>query len=137
MRPLCLWLVALPLFGALKIVTTSLPNGQVGIPYFQFLSAQGSTGGVNWSLDSGALPAGLSLNPAGVIGGTPRAVGTADFTVRASNESEMVNRSFSIQIVAAPVISTVSLPSGQVGTAYSQSVIATGGSLPYTWSIAS
>jgi hypothetical protein len=45
--------------------------------------------------------------------------------------------SLSITVEGAPVISTMSLPSGNQGSPYSATVNATGGVAPYTWSISS
>jgi len=42
-----------------------------------------------------------------------------------------------VQPVPALAVTTTSLPSGQVGKAYSAVVTATGGIPPYTWSVAS
>lgn len=36
---------------------------------------------------------------------------------------------------AAPVVGTTSLPQGQVGVGYSQTLVASGGTAPYTWSV--
>ena len=60
---------------------------------------------ISYSVISGALPTGMTLNSStGVIGGTPNAVGTdttSTFTIRATANSLSVDRSFSI-IVKAP-----------------------------------
>jgi hypothetical protein len=59
---------------SLDITTTSLPNGTVGVAYWQTLQATGGTGNYTWSIVEGpaALPPGLSLAPStGVISGTP------------------------------------------------------------------
>jgi large repetitive protein len=45
-----------------------------------------------WSLASGALPAGLSLNAAtGEISGTPTTAGTANFTVQVTGANGLAN----------------------------------------------
>ncbi len=62
----------------LAISTTSLPSGQEGVAYSTTLTATGGTTPYTWSLTSGALPAGLSLNAStGVISGTPEATASA------------------------------------------------------------
>ena len=43
----------------LTIATTSLPDGTVGQPYSETLTATGGTPPYTWSLDTGSLPAGL------------------------------------------------------------------------------
>jgi len=55
----------------LVVATTSLSNGVVGAPYSQTLAATGGTAPYLWALTSGVLPAGLTLDPSGVIYGTP------------------------------------------------------------------
>ncbi len=65
------------------ITSTSLPTLSVGTPVNQGLSASFPNDAVTlqWSVVSGALPAGLSLNPGGVLTGTPSAAGAYDVTV--------------------------------------------------------
>ncbi len=46
----------------LSITTASLPNGTVGVAYAATLAATGGTGPYNWSIVSGSLPSGLTLN---------------------------------------------------------------------------
>ena len=58
-----------------SITTSSLPNGIVGVPYSQTLTAIGGTTPFTWTIASGTLPAGLSLSSAGVISGTPTTAG--------------------------------------------------------------
>jgi putative Ig domain-containing protein len=86
------------------------------------------------------LPAGLAINAStGVISGTPTGTGTSNFTVQVTDsESPAVSKSKAFSITVVPpmlTISTSSLPNGQQGTAYSQTLVATGGVTPYSWSI--
>jgi autotransporter-associated beta strand protein len=68
------------------ITTETLPNGTVGTPYFATLAADSEVS-VTWSIASGVLPAGLSLNPAtGDIYGIPTTEGDFPFTVKATNK---------------------------------------------------
>ena len=65
--------------------STTMPAAKVGTPFSFALAAAGSPT-PTFSIASGALPAGLSLNTAtGIISGTPTAKGTTTFTVTASN----------------------------------------------------
>ena len=60
------------LIPAPVITTNSLPNGEVGVAYSQSLTASGGTQPFVWSVQSGTLPSGLSLNAtSGSITGTP------------------------------------------------------------------
>jgi Putative Ig domain/Matrixin/Ig-like domain from next to BRCA1 gene len=72
----------------LSISTTSLPNGTVGALYTATLQATGGTLPYSWSVTSGALPAGLSLNAAtGTISGTPSTAATSNFTVQVQDSA--------------------------------------------------
>lgn len=64
-------------------VTTSLPVGTVSVAYSATLNA---TGALSFSIASGTLPTGLSLNTStGAITGTPTTNGTSNITFRATN----------------------------------------------------
>lgn len=126
--------------ATLNITTTSLPNGQVNVAYNQGLSATGGTPPYSWSLASGSLPTGLSLNAStGAISGTPTTAATFSFTARVTDSASRTDtQALSITIDATSLsITTSSLPNGRTGTAYDQTLSATGGTTPYAWSIAS
>ncbi len=73
---------------ALKIATTSLPSGTVGVAYSATLSATGGTPPYNWSLALGSLPAGLLLQTTtGQISGTPTQTGQFHLTVQVNDSS--------------------------------------------------
>jgi hypothetical protein len=65
------------------ITTTALPGGVRGSSYSASLAASGGIAPYTWSIVSGSLPAGLTLNAVtGTIAGTPTNVGNSSFTVR-------------------------------------------------------
>jgi hypothetical protein len=126
----------------LVITTTSLPAGTVGVAYSATLAATGGVPAYTWGISTGSLPNGLSLAPStGIISGTPTGTGTSFFTALVTDSQlppDSDSKALSIVVNAAqpaPTITTTSLPNGKKGTAYSQTVQATGGTLPYTWSI--
>ncbi len=122
-------------YMAPSITTTTLQNGFMAAGYSQTLAATGGITPYTWSF-TGTLPAGLAMSPAGVISGTPSAVGTSSFTVKATDaEATVVTKALSITIFAQPTVSTSSLANGTTGTAYSQTLAATGGAAPYVWSL--
>ncbi|HTQ55988.1 MAG TPA: putative Ig domain-containing protein [Bryobacteraceae bacterium] len=124
--------------SGLTITTPLLPAATVGVSYSQTLAATGGSAPYTWSITSGTLPAGLSLSSAGSITGTPTATGTATFTVLVTDsQSHVASATFSITVAPALSITTTSLPGGNVGGTYSQTLAAAGGTPPYTWSIAS
>ncbi len=68
----------------LKIITTSLPNGTLGVLYpTTVLQAKGGVPPYTWSLTgtSGPLPAGLTLASDGTISGTPTGSTTGVFPI--------------------------------------------------------
>jgi len=122
------------------ITTTSLPNGVQNAAYSATLSGSGGTTPYSWSIISGSLPPGLTLNStSGEISGTPTTTGTTGFAVRLEDANGLsTNRSLTITInLNAVTISTTSLPDGTQQSAYSATLTATGGATPYSWSIAS
>jgi len=124
----------------LTIETSSLSGGTVGEAYSDALSASGGTPSYTWSISGGSLPAGLTLVAStGAISGTPTAPGTSSFTVSVTDSaSATATKALSIAVSSSPLtITTVSLPSGRVGSAYSQTLAATGGVAPYTWMLSS
>ena len=105
------------------------------------MQAAGGTAPYKWSLKSGTLPAGLSLDPGtGAITGVPTKAGTVGslvFELTDANQSIANSASFSIEVMTAPSVVTTSLPMDNAGTAYSVTLQANGGTLPYHWSLLS
>ncbi len=70
----------------LSITTTSLKLASVNVPYQVAIKADGGSQPYTWSVVSGSLPDGLTLDPSfGVIYGTPKAKGTSNFTVQVAD----------------------------------------------------
>jgi len=122
---------------AFAISTASLLNGSISTPYSQTLNASGGTTPYTWSVSSGTLPAGLAINSStGVLSDTPSAIGTFNFTIMVTDDvGATATRAYSIVINPALAITTVSLPNDTLGNAYAQTLAASGGTTPYTWSI--
>jgi hypothetical protein len=115
---------------------TPLPGGVVGVSYAQTFAATGGTPPYQWSVSTGALPTGLTLNAAGSLTGTPTAAGTFNFTVQVVDAAgRSATASFTITVTAALTITTATLPNGTVGSAYSQTLVLAGGSGTFTWSV--
>ena len=132
--------MTLVIVPTLTITTASpLPAAQPGTAYSQTLNATGGTSPYTWDLIS-ALPDGLSLSPGGQISGTPTTASVTTFTVRATDSSFPnfnVTKAFTLSVIAPLTITTTSkLNTGVLGVAYSQTLQASGGTTPYSWSIA-
>jgi hypothetical protein len=123
-------------------ITTApvLPNGAIGAAYSAALNAVGGDVPYAWSVTQGALPAGLTLDPAsGSITGSASAAGEFTFTVQVTDSSSATaTKTFNLEISASLTISTpATLPIGSVGVPYSMTLVATGGSGSYQWKITS
>ena len=126
----------------LFVVTSSLPQGQIGAHYSAALAATGGTPPYHWALASGALPAGLTLAASGTIAGTPAAAAAAAPVALKVTDSgspaQSSARTLSLTIApSALAVTTTSLPIGEVGVAYAATLSASGGTSPYHWSIKS
>ncbi len=135
--------------GALAITTASLPDGKVNRSYSKVLEASGGTEPYTWNITG--LPSGLDINTVtGEVYGIPESAGTSsvaatvydsnsswdlatfNLTVRRpSSTSSSESSSSSVKMLK---IITDYLPEGTAGKFYSQTVSASGGTEPYTWS---
>jgi uncharacterized repeat protein (TIGR03803 family) len=121
--------------AGITVSPASLPNAQEGVAYSQTISASGGSGSYTFSA-SGGVPPGLTLNPStGVLSGTPTAMGNFLFTVTATDSNGCTGSQLYLITVSCAAInlSPTSLPGGNVGLAYSQTITASGGSAPYTF----
>lgn len=135
-----------PHFNAPTVTSSQLPTGAVNIPYGAALHESGGTGPYTWSIISGSLPPGLTLNPQqGSVSGTPTTFGKYSFLVQVTDAHSLFGTgTITINIEGAIVIDCVScssgtsnLPFGTVGAPYSATLTASGGQAPYTWTLAS
>lgn len=124
------------------VTTTSFADGNQGTAYSATINASGGTGPYSWSVSAGSLPAGLSLGSSTgnsvTITGTPTAQATSNFTIKVMDAAGL-SATQALSITVGPplplAITTTSLANGAVGTAYSQTVQATGGIQPYAWTV--
>ena len=125
-----------PAFGVNGTLTSP---GIVGGAYSSSLTASGGTAPITWSISAGTLPPGLSINSStGEVSGTPTTAGNYSFTVQAlDNEGISKTSAQSIQVLEALSVTNSSLAEGSVGGSYSQTLEASGGADPKTWSVAS
>lgn len=109
-----------------------------GIVYQGMIALSGGTAPYIWSVQSGTLPAGLAIDQnSGIISGIPVTPGTSDFSVQATDATgATIIQSLHIT-VANPlnISSSATLPSVALQASYSQTLTATGGKAPYTWSV--
>lgn len=122
-----------------QITTPALPAAIRGITFNQQLNATGGKPPYVWTVTAGSLPTGLGLTPAGVISGTPSVTGPFSFSVTATDaDSHAAVRALAINVVAPPLTAAPVPPlDGLKGSSFSYQLSASGGTPPYTWSIAS
>ena len=114
-----------------------LPGGQAGVAYSQAISVS-PAGSYTFSLISGSLPSGITLNPAtGVISGLPSTVGTFTFTVKAQTAGGCNGtQTYTLAIVCPTVtLSPASMPGGSIGVAYSQTISASPAGGGYSYAV--
>jgi hypothetical protein len=121
-----------------SVTTTTIPAATAGTAFSATLSESGGTSPFTWAITAGTLPAGLSLNAStGAITGTPTGTASNTVTFQVTDAAKMsASLTVTITVNAPPALSitTTTLPGGTTGTAYSQTLQATGGVPSYTWS---
>ena len=129
--------------NALQVSQTANPTGAVGVAYSfnGLVLVSGGTAPYSYSVTSGTVPPGLTFSNNN-ISGTPTASATPfnfTVTVKDSSSPQQVGSApvtLNIFPAGAVTITTNSLPSGTQGSPYpTQTLQATGGVTPYTWSI--
>ena len=82
--------------------------------------------------------AGFNSNAiSGSMNVTPNAAGAITYTMKCTNAAGNATENATLTVNALPSVSTNSLPSGQVGVAYSTALAVTGGTAPYSWTLTS
>jgi len=122
----------------ITISPSTLPNGDVDVLYDQTVSASGGAAPYVYTLTSGVLPDGLSLNSGtGQIIGTPTTSGSFNFTITATDSITCTgSQSYTVNISCPTItLSPSTLPDGTTGVLYDQTVSANGGTAPYVYSV--
>lgn len=133
----------------------TLPGAISNSPYagFDFKSVLQVTGDSNfnpsqaaWTISTGTLPAGLTLNANGTLTGTPTTPGTSSFSVKATYKTKSGEQAYQVVVANITVgLSAATLSSVVVGSSYSydfKPLLSVTGDAAYTasqvaWSIVS
>jgi len=127
------------------ITTTSLPNGTFNKSYSATVNATGGCTPYKWSVVSGTLPAGITAKASStttslLLSGVATSASTYTPTLQVTacgGGTYKASYKIVIQAPSSVQISTLTLPNGIVGNAYSAAVNAIGGCTPYKWSLVS
>ena len=141
---------------ALTLTPAPLPAGTLNSNYSGLIAPQGGVPPLTWTITSGNLPPGLTLNSGtGVIAGIPIDeshaappvvypaiytffVQVQDSSLPTPQKAPAAPVQFSITVQAPqPLVITTQSPlaSGATGNTYSATLNASGGVTPYTWSV--
>lgn len=139
--------------GGLIVPSGKRPIGVRAVPYsyqFRVTDSTGSTAGITYAIQSGSLPAGLSISSSGLVTGTPTSQGYSSVTIRASKSGAYVdiNTRFQInwQFTTAGSVVTITDPlknmvvgvpvRGKVQVSWPLATMPVGID-PYIWTVAS
>ena len=124
----------LSLISSFAITTNTLPPPVIGVAYSQTIATVGGVSPVTFSA-TGALPAGLSLNPTtGLISGAATTAAAYSFTITATDNTGLTaSQTYASSSSAALVITTASIAAFKLSTAYSQTLATSGGASPLTF----
>ncbi len=124
-----------------SIIAEPLVAGKQGTTYADTVYAAGGRPTYKFTVVQGHLPKGLKLDKkTGVVSGSPKNAGTSAFTLQvidATGSKSTQTESITIAPDIAVSIDTTSLGRARVGSTFSKTLKATGGTPPYTWSITS
>ncbi|WP_305074385.1 fibronectin type III domain-containing protein [Micromonospora okii] len=113
-------------------------HADVGLAYVAALTVTRGVPPFVWSVQSGALPPGLTVRSTdGTLSGIPTTAGNFPFVVRVVDSAgNHGSRLVVLTVNRAPDLRDDPLPLGEVGAAYSDQFIVEGGTAPFSWSLA-
>lgn len=124
--------------GNSLMLTGVLPSAALHNAYSARVSARNGVAPYTYSVVSGSLPPGLSLDAGtGILSGADlTAAGAFAFTVRATDLSgATVERQFALTVIAEPLTLSGHVPDGTVGVPTTYTYAANGGIPPRTYSV--
>jgi hypothetical protein len=110
----------------------------LNVPYSVTISATGGTAPYAFAVPPSSLPPGLTLTSGGLLSGTPTTTGTWIFTIIATDANGCTGfRAYTITInpCLPLIILPATLPNAVVGSPYSQTIVESNGTAPYTFGV--
>ena len=124
----------------ISVTNPATTTGTIQVPFSQTFTQTGAIGGATFSLNSGSLPAGLTLSGAGVLSGTPTVTGSFLITVKVTDGNGCTGVSATYNLVINCQTITVTNPAtttGTVSTPFTQMFTQTGANGTATFTTAS
>lgn len=122
--------------SVLGITSASLPAASATLKYSQKITAAG--GAVPYTFTATGLPLGLALDAGGNLTGTPLTAASSTVAFKVTDANGLsATTNLTLVVGPSPVlaIATGALSAGIPAAPYSQNLIATGGTSPYSWSV--
>ena len=122
----------------LAFASSSLPDGNIALPYSFFLQVQGGLSPYKFALTAGSLPPGMTLDPTRGLQGTPTAPGTYNFTLQVSDSGTptlTASQAFTLTIDNNLVLPNRSLPDAVQNVPYLEQIQPAGGTPPYHFAL--
>ncbi len=96
---------------AIQFSSPRLPNGTRTVSYAETVTATGGTGALTYSLASGTLPTGVTLNPTtGALSGIPSVANTFSFSIRATDTFGVTATNAFTVLIADPLTFSTASP---------------------------
>jgi uncharacterized protein YhjY with autotransporter beta-barrel domain len=124
----------------LTLTPATVPAGTAGVAYSQAFTASGGIAPYTYAISAGALPAGLSFTPAGLLSGTPTVAGTFNFSVTATDSTTGTAGTVTVAYTLTLSVPTITvnppvLPNAVLSVPYNHVINAVGGTQPYTFAV--
>lgn len=125
--------------SSFAINNATVPNAARGATYSVTVTAINGSAPYTFAVTSGALPGNLSLASGGLLSGTATNTGVFSFTITTTDALGcMVSSNYNLTVVCPAItVNPGSLPGAIRGTAYYQTLSASGGTAPYAFAVSS
>jgi len=126
-------------WNKLTITPVNPPPAHLNAPYSIVFTAQSSGAISSWTVSSGQLPPGLSLQTSNsaALSGTPTQAGTYNFTIQAQDYTLPQTATMNVSIIVDTHLALIkaTLKNGSQNLGYADSFAAVNGTAPLRWSI--
>ena len=120
----------------ISITTDATVQCVQSVPFSLTLQAQGNSSALAWTVVSGQLPGGLTLNAqSGTISGTPTGGSGIPASIQAADTKASATKQFNFLVFTKLVINPVTVGNAHVNAPYTLSLNAQGSSAVASWTI--